>query len=67
MTSGIPTEKELSATQEVAEYLGVERTTIQRWCRAGQLRGLKIDKDWRIRQEALENILKQSENSADIE
>jgi excisionase family DNA binding protein len=64
LTSGVPNEKELLDSEEVAEYLGVERTTVQRWCRSGQLRGLKIGKGWRIRRDALEGFLKQSENTA---
>ena len=64
LTSGLPPEKELFDCEEVAEYLGVERTTVQRWCRSGHLRGLKIGKGWRIRRDALEGLLKQSENRA---
>ena len=67
MTSGIPTEKQLFDTQEVAEYLGVERTTVQSWCRSGYLRCLKIGKGWRIHREALDDFLKQSENSAKLD
>jgi excisionase family DNA binding protein len=64
LTSGLPNEKELLVSEEVAEYLGVERTTVQRWCRSGHLRGLKIGKGWRIRRDALEDFRKQSENRA---
>ena len=64
MTSGFPNDKELFDSEEVAEYLGVERTTVQRWCRSGHLRGLKIGKEWRIRRDALEDLLKQRENRA---
>ena len=67
MRSGLPNEKELFNTQEVAEYLGVERSTVQRWCHSGHLRCLKIGKEWRIHREALENLLNQSENSANLE
>ena len=44
MTSGVPIEKELLDSEEVAEYLGVERVTVQRWCRSGHLRYIKIGK-----------------------
>ena len=64
LTSGLPIEKELLDSEEVAEYLGVERTTVQRWCRSGHLRALKIGKDWRIRRDALEDFRKESENTA---
>ena len=67
MTSGFPNDKELFDCEEVAEYLGVERSTVQRWCRSGHLRGLKIGKGWRIRRDALEDFLKQRENTANSE
>lgn len=40
VTSGIPNEKEWLNTKEVAEYIEVERITIQRWCGSGYLRGV---------------------------
>ncbi len=55
--------KHLLDVVDVAEYLGVEQTTVQRWCREGSLPGLKIGKEWRIRREALEAFLKRSERS----
>ena len=67
LTSGFPNDKELFDSEEVAEYLGVERVTVQRWCRSGHLRGLKIGKGWRIRRDALEDFLKQSENITNSE
>ena len=42
---------------DVAEYLGVEQTTVQRWCREGSMPAMKIGKEWRIRREALERFL----------
>ena len=44
LTSGVPIEKKLLDSEEVAEYLGVERVTVQRWCRSGHLRYIKIGK-----------------------
>ena len=64
LTSGLPNEKELLESEEVAEYLGVERSTVQRWCSSGHLRGLKIGRGWRIRRDVPEDFLKQSENTA---
>jgi excisionase family DNA binding protein len=64
LTSGFPIDKELFDSEEVAEYLGVERSTVQRWCRSGHLRDLKIGKGWRIRRDALEDFLKQRVNTA---
>ena len=67
LTSGVPIEKELFDSEEVAEYLGVERSTVQRWCRSGFLRCLKVGRGWRIRRDALEDFLKQRENTANSE
>ncbi len=64
--SGFPNDKELFDSEEVAEYLGVEQTTVQRWCRSGHLRCVKIGRDWRIRRDALEDF-NQSEDSASSE
>jgi excisionase family DNA binding protein len=67
LTRGLPNDKELFDPEEVAEYLGVKKSTVWRWCRSGHLRCLKIGKGWRIRRDALEDLLKQSENSANFE
>ena len=68
MTSKVPNEKEWLNTKEVADYLGLERITVHRWCRSGYLRGIKIGKGWRIHREALEELLKRSETySANVE
>ncbi len=63
MTSGIPNEREWLNTKEVAEYLGVGRMSIQRWCGSGYLRGVKIGKSWRIHRDELEDLLKRSETT----
>ena len=55
--------KHLLDVPDVAEYLGVEQTTVQRWCREGSLPGMKIGKEWRIRREALEGFLERSERA----
>jgi len=39
----------------------VKETTVYRWCKEGKLPCLKIGKHWRIRREALEDFLKESE------
>ena len=64
MRSEVPNEKELFDAEEVAEYLGVERVTVQRWCRSGHLRCIKIGWGWRIHHAALEDFLKRRENTA---
>ncbi len=54
-------ETELLAATEVAELVGVKETTVYRWCKEGKLPCLKVGKHWRIRREALEDFLKESE------
>src|ERR687894_1116764 len=54
-------EKELLAATDVAELIGIKETTIYRWCKEGKLPCLKVGKHWRIRREALEDFLKESE------
>jgi excisionase family DNA binding protein len=63
MDEGFARGKDLLAAADVAEYLGVEQTTIQRWCREGSLPCMKIGKEWRIRREGLERFLERSERS----
>ena len=63
LTSAVPIEKELLDSEEVAEYLGVERTTVQRWCRSVYLKAIKIVKSWRIHRDELEDLLKRSETT----
>ncbi len=66
MDEGFARGKHLLEVQDVAEYLGVEQTTVQRWCREGSLPCMKIGKYWRIRREALERFLELSERSGSL-
>ncbi|MDP9480096.1 MAG: helix-turn-helix domain-containing protein [Actinomycetota bacterium] len=54
--------RDLLSAEEVAEYLGVGKVTIYRWCREGTLPCLKIGRTWRVRREVLEDFLKRSEH-----
>src|SRR5829696_5243382 len=54
-------ETELLAATDVASMIGVKETTVYRWCKEGKLPCLKVGKHWRVRQEALENFLRESE------
>jgi excisionase family DNA binding protein len=58
---GTSPETELLAATEVAELVGVKETTIYKWCKEGKLPCLKVGKHWRIRREALEEFLRESE------
>src|SRR5215216_7317758 len=59
--NGAARETELLAATDVAELVGVKETTVYRWCKEGKLPCLKVGKHWRIRCEALENFLRESE------
>lgn len=63
MDEGFAPGKHLLDVGDVAEYLGVEQTTVQRWCRQGSLPCMKIGKEWRMRREALSRFLERSERS----
>src|SRR5215218_842435 len=54
-------ETELLAAKDVARMIGVKETTGSRWCKEGKLPCLKVGKHWRVRREALENFLRESE------
>ena len=54
--------RDLLEAEEVASYLGINPVTVYRWCRDGRLPCLRIGRYWRIRREALEDFLRQSEN-----
>ncbi len=58
---GTAREKELLAATDVAELIGIKETTVYRWCKEGKLPCLKVGKHWRIRREALEDFLRESE------
>jgi len=58
---GTAREMELLGAAEVAGLIGVKETTVYRWCKEGKLPCLKVGKHWRIRREALEDFLKESE------
>jgi len=51
------------AATDVAELVGVKETTVYEWCKEGKLPCLKVGKHWRIRREALEDFLRESETS----
>jgi excisionase family DNA binding protein len=51
----------LLGVEEVADRLGVQPTTVHRWCRDGHLTCLKPGKSWRIRASSLEAFLRRGE------
>jgi excisionase family DNA binding protein len=59
-------QKDLLSVEDVARYFGVGQMTVYRWCKEGRLRCIKLSKQWRIRQEALEDFLSQHERSTTL-
>jgi excisionase family DNA binding protein len=51
----------LLSVEAVAARLGVQPTTVHRWCRDGRLACLKPGKSWRIRASSLASFLRQGE------
>jgi excisionase family DNA binding protein len=60
------TEMELLSAEDVAALMGVKESTVWRWCREGRLPCLKVGKHWRVRREALEDFLEQSERPSTL-
>lgn len=58
--------KELLGAAEVAAYLGVNQGTVYRWCRERRLPCVKVGKYWRMRREALEELLAREERPATL-
>jgi excisionase family DNA binding protein len=58
---GTSRETELLAATDVAELVGIKETTVYKWCKEGKLPCLKVGKHWRIRREAFEDFLRESE------
>jgi len=44
-------------TAQVADQLQMNRETILRWLRAGELEGLRAGRQWRIERDKLESFL----------
>lgn len=47
----------LMSTQEVAEYLNVDRKTVLRWLQSGKLQGKKLGRDYRIPEDAVKQLV----------
>lgn len=54
--------KELYTVEQAAEKLQVDPETIRIWLRAGKLKGIKVGRLWRIREENLELFLGGGDN-----
>src|SRR5829696_4476300 len=60
-SQGTAREMELLGATDIADIIGVKETTVYKWCKEGKLPCLKVGKHWRIRREALEEFLRESE------
>ena len=49
--------KELYTAKEVAEYLSLNKQTVNRFLREGRLEGFQILSEWRVKREALEAFI----------
>lgn len=56
------TSKSNFSVKEVAEFLGKDPKTIRRWIKAGELRAMKLGRDWLISREDLKRFLKDRQN-----
>lgn len=51
----------LMSTQEVAEYLNVDRKTVLRYLQSGKLKGRKLGRDYRIYEDAVKQLIEPGE------
>ena len=55
----------LLTPKEVAEKLKVSEQTVLRWLRNGKLKGVKAGRLWRIREEDLQEFIKEGNNEGE--
>lgn len=55
---------EICTPEQVADYLGVSRNTIYRWCAEGDIPSIKVRKVRRIKKSSLMKWLEDHENDA---
>lgn len=47
----------LMTVQQVMEYLGKSQTTVYGLLRSGELKGVKVGRDWRVKEEDLNDYV----------
>jgi len=47
--------------QQISTRLQVEKETVRRWLRRGELRGIKCGKQWRVKSSKFESFLNKGE------
>lgn len=55
---------ELLKPEEVADYLGVSRNTVYRWCRSGDIESIKVRKIIRIQKSTLLHWIAEQERAS---
>ena len=58
--------RELYTVKELAEILKVNRVTIQRWCKTGEIPAVKIGKSYRIEKKDFENWYKSKKGGIEL-
>lgn len=56
------TPEKLLTPDEAAEAFGVKAKTIREWLKAGELKGYKTGRLWRISEEAIKDFLEKNAN-----
>jgi len=57
----------LYTPKEVADQLRVSKRAVMEWLRRGRLKGVKVGRLWRVREEDLETFLEQNRNHEEAE
>jgi excisionase family DNA binding protein len=55
--------EKLLTPEQAAEILQVNSATVREWLKKGKLKGIKVEKLWRIRQSDLESFLMAGEKA----
>jgi len=58
--------RELYTVKELAEILKVNRVTVQRWCKTGEIPAVKIGKSYRVEKKDFENWYKSKKGESEI-
>ncbi len=55
--------EKLLSPEQVAEILGVSQKMVRDWLRAGRIKGVKLGRIWRVREQDLEAFLAEAERA----
>ncbi len=51
----------LLSIAEAAERLNIKEDTLRKWLKEGKIKGIKLGKLWRIREEEIEELIRKGE------